>query len=66
MQSMPSIASCMDLDFKRLQLQCGFQSKPLGSLRWNLQVEWINRGGSKEMWGMHSLPPAIFHNALDK
>ena len=36
MQSMPSIASCMDLDFKRLQLQCGSQSKPLGSLRWNL------------------------------
>ena len=40
---MPSIASCMDLDFKGLQLQCGFQSKPLGSLRWNLQVEGINR-----------------------
>ena len=66
MQSMPSIASCMDLDFKRLQLQCGSQSKPLGSLRWNLQVKGINMGGSRGMWGMHSLPPAIFHNALDK
>ena len=33
MQSMPSIASCMDLDFKRLQLQCGSQSKPLRSLQ---------------------------------
>ena len=66
MQSMPSIASCMDLDFKRLQLQCGSQSKPLGSRRWNLQVEGINRGRSRGMWGMHSLPPAIFHNALDK
>ena len=66
MQSMPSIASYMDLDFKRLQLQCSSQSKPLGSLRWNLQVEGINRGGSRRMWGMHSLPPAIFHNALDK
>ena len=66
MQSMPSIASCMDLNFKRLQLQCGSQSEPLGSLRWNLQVERINRGGSRGMWGMHSLPPAIFHNALDK
>ena len=54
MQSMPSIASCMDLDFKRLQLQCGSQSKPLGSLRWNLQVEGINRGGSRGMWEMHS------------
>ena len=42
MQSMPSIASRIDLDFKRLQLQCGFQSKPLGSPRWNLQVEGIN------------------------
>ena len=39
MQSMPSIASCMDLDFKRLQLQCGSQSKPLGSLRWNLYLQ---------------------------
>ena len=61
MQSMPSIASCMNLDFKRLQLQCGSQGKPLGSLRWNLQIEGISRGGSR---GMHSLPPAIFHNAL--
>ena len=51
MQSMPSIASCMDLDFNRLQLQCGSQSKPLGSLRWNLQVEGINRGESRGMWG---------------
>ena len=42
MQSMRFIASCMDLDFKRLQLQCGSQSKPLGFLRWNLQVEGIN------------------------
>ena len=68
MQSMPSIASCMDLDFKRIQLQCGSQSKPLGSLRWNLQVEGINRWdpGGCGQWGMHSLPPAIFHNALDK
>ena len=102
MQSMPSIASCMDLDFKRLQLQCGSQSKPLGSLRWNSQVEGMKRGRSRNldfkplqlqygsqskplgslmwnsrvegiktgrsrgMWGMHSLPPAIFHNALDK
>ena len=66
MQSMPSIASCMDLDLKQLQLQRGSQSKPLGSLRWNLQVEGINRGGSRGMWGMHCLPPAIFHNALDK
>ena len=63
MQSMPSIASCMDLDFKRQQLQCGSQSKPFGSLMGNLQVEGINRGGSR---GMHFLPPAIFHNALDK
>ena len=63
MQSMFSIASCMDLDFKRLLLQCGSQSKPLGSLRWNLQVEGINRGGSR---GMPSLPPTIFYNALDK
>ena len=66
MQSMPSIASCMDLNFKRLLLQCGSQSKPLGSLRWNLQVEMINRGGSRGMCGMHSLPPTIFPNALDK
>ena len=66
MQSMPSIASCMDLDLKRLQLQCVSQSKPFGSLRWNLHVEGIYRGGSRGMWGMHSLPPAIFHNALDK
>ena len=66
MQSMPYIASCMDLDFKRLQLQCGSRSKPLGSLRWNLQVEGINRGGSRGMWGMHSLPPAIYRSALDK
>ena len=66
MQSMPSIASCIDLDFKRLQLQCDSQSKPLGSLRWNLQVEGINRGGSRGMRGMYSLPPAIFHHALDK
>ena len=66
MQSMPSIASCMDLDFKRLQLQCDSRSKPLCSLRWNLQVEGINRGGSRGMRGMHSLPPAIFHHALDK
>ena len=51
MQSMPSNASCMDLDFKRLQLQCGSQSKPLGSLRWNLQVEGINRGGSRGCGG---------------
>ena len=64
MQLMPSIASCMNLDFKRLQLQCGSQSKPLGSLRWNLQVEGINRGESRGMWGMHSLPPVIFHKAL--
>ena len=33
MQSMPSIAKCMDLDFKQLQIQCGSQSKPLGFLR---------------------------------
>ena len=66
MQSIPSVASCMDLDFKRLLLQCDSHSKSLGSLRWNLQVEGINRGGSRGMWGMHSLPPAIFHNALDK
>ena len=66
MQSMPSIALCMDLDFKRLQLHCGSQSKPLDSLRWNLQVEGINSGGSRGMLGMHSLPPAIFHDALDK
>ena len=33
MQSMSSIASCMVLDFKWLQLQCGSQSEPLGSLR---------------------------------
>ena len=66
MQSMPSIASCMDLNFKRLQLQCGSQSKPFGSLRWNSQVEGINRGRSRGMWGMHPLPSAIFHNALDK
>ena len=66
MQSMPSIASCLDLIFKRLQLQCGSQSKPLGFLRWNLQVERINKGGSWGMWGIHSLPPAIFHNALDE
>ena len=63
MQSMPFIASCMDLDFKRLQLQCESQNKPLGSLRWNLQVEGINKGGPRVM---HSLPPAIFHSALDK
>ena len=44
MQSMPSIASCINLDFKRLQLQSDSQSKPLGSLRLNLQVEGINRG----------------------
>ena len=66
MRSMPSNASCMDLDFKRLQLQFGSQTKPLGSLRWNLQVEGINRGGSRGMWRMRSFPPAIFHNALDK
>ena len=66
MQSMPSIASCMDLDFKRLELQCDSQRKSLGSLRWNLQVEGINRSGSRGMWGMHSLSPAIFHNALDE
>ena len=47
------------MDYDRLQ-------KALGSLRWNLQVEGINRGGSRGMWGMHSLPPAIFHNAMDK
>ena len=66
MQSMPFIASCVDLDFERLQLQCGSQSKPLGSLRWNLQVEGINRGRSRGLWGMYPLPPAIFHNALDE
>ena len=66
MQSMPFIKSCVDLDFKPLQLQRGSPSKPLGSLRWNLQVDGINRGGSRGMWGMHSLPPAIFHHALDK
>ena len=66
MQSMPSIASCVNLDFKQLQLQCDSQRKPLGFLRWNLQVEGINRGGSRGMWGMHSLSPAIFHNALDE
>ena len=65
MQSMPFIASCVDLDFKRLQLQRGSQSKPLGYLRWNLQVEGINRGGSRGC-GLHPLPPAIFHNALDE
>ena len=43
MQSMPSIASCIDFDFKLLQ-RCGSQSKPLGSLKWNLQVEGMNRG----------------------
>jgi len=41
MQSLPSIASYMDFDFKLLQ-QCGSQSKPLGSLRGNLQVEGRN------------------------
>ena len=46
-QSMPFIVSRVYLDFKRLQLQCGSQSKPLGSLRWNLQVKGINRGGSR-------------------
>ena len=51
MQSMPFIASCVDLDSKRLQLQCGSQNKPLGSLRWNLQVEGINRGGSRGCGG---------------
>ena len=66
MQSMPFIASCVDLDFKRLQLQCGSHSKPLGCQRWNLQVERINRGGFRGMWGMHPLPPAIFLNALDE
>ena len=67
MQSMPSIASCisMDLNFKRLQLYSVVLNKPLSSLRWNLQVKGINRGGSRGMWGMHSLPPAIFHNALN-
>ena len=45
MQSMTSIASYMDFVFKLLQ-QSGSQTKPLGSLRWNLQVEGINRGGS--------------------
>ena len=66
MQSMSSIASCMDLNFKRLQLQCGSHSQPLCSLRWNLQVDGINWGESRGMWGMHSLPPAIFDHALDK
>ena len=59
MQSMPSIASCMNLDFKGLQLQCSSQSKSLGSLRWNLQVEGINRGGPRGMGGMHS-PSSYF------
>ena len=42
---MHSIASYMDFDFKLLQ-QYGSQTKPLGSLRWNLQVEGMNSGGS--------------------
>ena len=65
MQSMLSIASLMDFDFKLLQ-RCGAQNKPLGSLRWNLQVEGMSRGGSRGgMWRMHP-PPAIFNNALDE
>ena len=45
-QSMHLIASYMDFDFKLLQ-QCGSQTKPLGSLRWNLQVEEMNSGESR-------------------
>ena len=55
MQSIPSLASYIDFFFKLLQ-QCGFQSKSLGSLRWNLQVEGMNKGGSSRgMCGMHLL-----------
>ena len=66
MQSMPSIASYMDFDFKLLQ-RCGCQSKPLGSLRMNLQVEGMNRGGSwRDVEDASHPPPAIFNNALDE
>ena len=46
MQLMLSIASYINFNFK-LPQQCDSQSKPLGSLRWNLQVEGINRVGSR-------------------
>ena len=55
---MYSIASYMDFDFKLLR-QCGSQTKPLGSLRWNLQVEGMNRGGSR---GNVGNAPAIFNS----
>ena len=59
---MHSIASYMDFDFKLLQ-QCGFQTKPLGSLRWNLQVEGMNRA---DPGGNVGNAPAIFNSALNK
>ena len=52
MQSMHSTASYMDFDFKLLH-QCGSQTKPLGSLRWNLQVEGMNSTDPGVMWEMH-------------
>ena len=52
----------MDLDFKRLQLQCGSQSKSLGSLRWNLQVEGINRGGMADPGDVGDAFPPTSHS----
>ena len=59
---MHSIASYMDFDFKLLQ-QCVSQTKLLGFLRWNLQVEGMNSGVS---WGNVGNAPAIFNSALNE
>ena len=61
MQSMHSIASYMDFGFKLLQ-QCGSQTKPLGSQRWNLQVEGLN-SGSRGEWVKRN---SHFNSALNE